>query len=91
MAKKRECTICKHYGKQTKEPNNLERTNLYDDAGNPVPVNLCRHHSVQLFQKGQKKFLVSHYKILTELISTDEPKFLEVLQATVKSNPDLIS
>lgn len=91
MSKKRECTICKHYGKATKEPEKLERTNLYDETGNPVPVNLCRNHSVQLFQWGQKKFLISHYKILTDLIASDEPKFLELLQRTAKSNSDLLS
>lgn len=91
MSKKRECTICKHYGKATAEPDNLERTNLYDETGSPVAVNLCRSHSVQLFQSGQKKFLVAHYKILTELLASDEPKFLELLQKAAKSNPDLIS
>lgn len=90
MSKKRECTICKHYGKPTPDPDNLERTNLYDESGNPVGVNLCRSHSVQLFQSGQKKFLISHYKILTDLIDSDETKFLELLQKTAKSNPDLI-
>lgn len=91
MTKKRECTICKHYGKPTEDVKNLERTNLFDEGGNPVPVNLCRSHSVQLFQKGQKKFLISHYRILTDLIASDEPKFLEVLERTIRNNLDLIS
>ncbi|MCO4755225.1 MAG: hypothetical protein KC478_12140 [Bacteriovoracaceae bacterium] len=91
MSKKRECTICKHYGKATTEPQNLEKQNLFDDAGNPIPVNLCRSHSVQLFQMGQKKFLISNYKILTDLIASDDPKFLELLERTVRANIDQIS
>lgn len=91
MSKKRECTICKHYGKPTVKPEELERTSLFDEAGNSIPVKLCRTHSVQLFQSGQKKFLISHYKILTDLIDSDEPKFLELLEKTVKVNLNQLS
>ncbi len=91
MSKKRECTICKHYGKPTVEPQSLERQNLFDEGGNPIGVSLCRSHSVQLFQMGQKKFLISHYKILTDLIASDDPKFLELLERTVRANIDQIS
>lgn len=91
MSKKRECTICKHYGRPTDSSQGLEKANLFDESGNAVPVNLCRSHSVELFQKGQKKFLVSHHRILRDLIASDETKFLELLQRTVRSNLDKIS
>jgi hypothetical protein len=84
----RECTICKHYGKKTDDPSQLERATIFDEVGTPVPILLCRSHSVELFKSGQKKFLVNHYKILVDIISSDETKFLEVLEKTVRSNLD---
>jgi len=90
MNKKIECTICKHYGNKTPE-GELERTQLYDDVGTPILVRLCRSHSVQLFKMGQKKFLLSHYKILVDIMDSDEPKFLEILESTVKKHPGSIS
>lgn len=90
MAKKRECTICKHYGRKSPESDDLERTQVYDETGAPVPINLCKAHSVELFKKGQKNFLLSHYKILIDLVASDEPKFLDVLERTVKKYPDKI-
>jgi hypothetical protein len=90
MSKKIECTICKHYGNKTPE-GDLERTQLYDDLGTPVPIKLCWAHSVQLFKVGQRKFLLSHYKILVDLMASDDPKFLDILEATVRKHPDSIS
>lgn len=90
MAKKRECTICKHYGRKTPDGDDLERTQVYDETGTPVPIKLCKAHGVELFKKGQKNFLLSHYKILIDLVGSDEPKFLEVLERTIKKNPDKI-
>ena len=90
MAKKKECTICKHYGDKTDDPDKLERAQLFDENGNPVPVQLCRSHNVELFQMGQKKFLCSHYRILVDLIDSDEPKFLAVLEQVIQANPDLV-
>lgn len=90
MSKKRECTICKHYGKETANPDQLERTQVYDETGTPVPIKLCKVHSVELFKKGQKSFLLGHYKILVDLVASDEPKFLEVLEKTVRKYPDKI-
>ena len=81
-----ECTICKHYGRKTTDLKNLERTTLYDDMGNPVGINLCRKHSVDLFQMGQRKFLMGHYRILVDILSSDEPKFISLLEKTVKNN-----
>ena len=86
MAK--ECTICKHYGKKTADEKELERATIFDEVGTPVPVILCRPHSVELFKMGQKKFMVHHHKILVDLISSDETKFLEILEKTVRSNLD---
>jgi hypothetical protein len=88
MAK--ECTICKHYGLPTQDSEQLERTSLYDEMGTGVPINLCRKHAVELFKLGQKRFLVAHYRILLEVVQSDEHKFLEVLEMTVKENLDLI-
>lgn len=90
MTKKRECTICKHYGRKTPENDELERTQVYDETGTPVPIKLCRSHSVELFKKGQKNFLLAHYKILIGLVASDEPKFLDVLERTIKKNPNKI-
>jgi hypothetical protein len=91
MAKKKECTICKHYGRKTLEDQNLEKTQIYDETGTPVPINLCKAHSVELFKSGQKKFLLNHYKILVDLVASDEPKFLEILEKTIKKFPGSIS
>ncbi len=90
MSKKRECTICKHYGEETSGATELERATLYDEVGDPVPVLLCRKHSVELFKLGQKNFLLAHYKILLEVLDTDEKKFLNILERTVRKFPDLI-
>lgn len=84
----KECTICKHYGKVTSDPEKLERSTIFDEVGTPVPILLCRSHSVELFKSGQKKFLINHYQILVDIISSDETKFLEVLEKTVRSNLD---
>lgn len=91
MSKNRECTICKHYGKATHAPKDLERCNLFDEAGKAVTISLCRHHCVSLFQLGQRKFLVSHYLILNDLISTEDKEFLELLEKTARNNMDLIA
>ena len=85
-----ECTICKHYGLKTAEPNKLEMEKLYDEDDNVVPVSLCRAHGVDLFKLGQKKFLINHYKILNGLIDSDEPKFIELLEKAYRSNLDKI-
>lgn len=88
--KKKECTICKHHGQATLCQDSLEREFIFDETGTPIAIHLCRHHSVELFRMGQKKFLVQNYRILVDLVSTDEPKFLEVLEKTVKKYPELI-
>lgn len=88
--KKVECTICKHYGDETDDSKMLERTKIFDESGNPVNIILCRKHSVELFKLGQKKFLLTHYKILVDIIASDETKFLDILEKTIKSNADKI-
>lgn len=87
---KNECTICRHYAQETPS-GELERTNLYDEVGAPVPIRLCRAHSVQLFRLGQKKFLLSHFKILVDLMDSNDPKFIDILEATCRKYPDLVS
>ena len=86
----RECTICKHYGERTEQPGELEREQIYDEVGTPINLLLCRKHSVDLFKKGQKKFLIQHYKILVDIISSDEVRFLDILEKTVRENLDQI-
>jgi hypothetical protein len=84
--KQKECVICKHYGDETPDPFKLEKTQIFDEIGNPLMILLCRAHAVELFKMGQRKFLMSHYKILVDIISSDETKFLEVLENTVRNN-----
>lgn len=86
----KECTICKHYGERTELPSGLEKEQIYDEVGTPVNILLCRQHSVELFKNGQKKFLIKHYKILVDIISSDEVKFLDILEKTVRENLDEI-
>jgi hypothetical protein len=86
--RKLECIICKHYG--TKTIGHLERAQLFDEMGSPLNVNLCRSHAVELFKAGQRKFLISHYRILEETISSDDTKFLEILEKTILNNKDQI-
>lgn len=87
-AKKNECTICKHLSKPT--VGKLERAQLFDEVGTPVSINFCRTHSVELFKMGQRKFLVSYHRILNEIISTDETKFLDILEKTIHDSIDEI-
>lgn len=82
--KKFECTICKHIGQKTN--GKLERAQLFDEVGTPISIQLCRNHSVELFKFGQKKFLINHHKILTDIISSDETKFLDILEKTIRGN-----
>ena len=88
--KSRECSICKHYGLETGQPENLEQTKLFDEGDRVVMVLLCRRHAVDLFKMGQKKFLLQHYQILNEVINSDEPKFIELLEKTYRANMDRI-
>jgi len=86
---KTECTICKHYGERSDSPE-LERATIFDDVGTAVALLLCRKHAVELFKNGQKKFLISHHKILIDIVSSDETKFLDILERVVRENLDEI-
>jgi hypothetical protein len=90
MGKKRECTICKHYGFAAPSEPNLEVSPLYEEGGELINILLCRKHSVQLFKLGQKSFLLAHYRILIDLIDSDEKKFINILDKTVRKFPDSI-
>ena len=90
MKKKRECTICKHSGLETPNSEELETSSLYEDDGTPIKILLCRKHAVQLFKLGQKSFLLAHYRILVDLIDSDEKKFINILDKTVRKFPDSI-
>lgn len=89
-SKSRECTICKHHGLETAQPEKLEKEKLFDDDDSFVQILLCRKHSVDLFKMGQKKFLTEHYQILNEVVNSDEPKFIELLDKTYRANMDKI-
>lgn len=91
MTKKRECTICKHYGRSnigSSADEQLEAGNLYEEDGEVIKILLCRKHSVQLFKLGQKSFLLAHYRILVDLVASDEKKFINILDKTVRKYPD---
>jgi hypothetical protein len=88
MSKKKECTICKHSNLVTPVGEDLENSFLYEDNGDPIRIQLCRKHSVQLFKLGQKSFLLAHYRILVDLIDSDEKKFINILDKTVRKFPD---
>lgn len=92
MDKPKLCTICKHYGIETPQEmkGHLERTQIYDEFGRVVSIHLCRKHAVDLFKTGQKRFLLSHYRILVDLVGSEEMKFIEILQKTVQRNPNNI-
>ena len=91
MERKQYCVICKHYGIHTEPETELDRANLYDEDGMSLTILLCRKHSVQLFKMGQKMFLLNHYKILVDLMDSDDTKFLQILEDTVKNNKDKLT
>lgn len=86
----RQCTICKHYGIHSEDDQELDKSQIFDENGTAVTLLLCRKHAVELFKEGQRKFLVNHHKILIDLVSSDEAKFIELLQKTVTKNLDEI-
>lgn len=92
MSKPKLCTICKHYGLETPVElrEDLEKTQIFDEQGRIVTIQLCRKHAVDLFKTGQKRFLLSHYRILIDLVGSDELKFIELLEKTVLKNPNKI-
>lgn len=80
------CTICEHYG-DDKEA--TEAGSLYDDA-QTVKILLCRTHAVELFKNGQIKFLLNHAKILSSVLDSNHPKFIDLLQSNYKKNKYLL-
>ena len=92
MAETKECTICKHIGKRSSELGDLEAGFLYNDVDHPttIRIRLCRSHSVDLFKVGQKKFLINHHHILSDLVNSDEMEFVRLLDRVVRKNLDAI-
>lgn len=80
------CTICEHYGIE-KEATESE---ILFHENKQIKIALCRKHSIELFKKGQKKFLIKHHKILFNIIDSNHPKFIDLLQETYKNNLNLI-
>lgn len=76
------CTICEHYGiKRESSENSILFHNEKE-----IKISLCTEHSVDLFKQGQKKFLISHHKILFNIIDSNNTKFIELLSETYKNN-----
>ena len=92
MSKKKVCTICKHLGHRVESEEEVEIGHLFDglNTGSPVKIRLCRSHAVDLFKKGQKRFLLSHRRILYDLVNSDEMEFIKILDKTVRENIDRI-
>ena len=80
------CVICKHL--DVVYSNNLDFNYVYGEEGSPIRVLLCRRHEVELFQMGQKKFFLNYYKILLEILDSDEAEFMRLFEKTVRSNLD---
>lgn len=85
---KKKCTICKHLGKSTKCHEELDMGYFYDGYSvlGPVKARLCRSHSVELFKRGQKRFLLNYRSILYDVINSDEVEFIRILDETVRRN-----
>ena len=92
MSKPNTCTICKHIGREMDESCTLEASFLYTNKqeAEPVRIHLCRTHSVELFKRGQKKFLLNYKRILDDLIDSDEMEFIRILDKTVRENRDYV-
>lgn len=86
MAHKCKCVICRHYGYDQDKSFDYDKASLFSEEGKEIRVTLCKVHAVELFKIGQKKFLLNHYKILVDLVDSDDIGFLEVLEETVKRN-----
>jgi hypothetical protein len=84
----RACTICKHLGKSSHSHENLDMGYLYNGQNTvfPVKVHLCRSHSVELFKRGQKRFLLNYRSIINDVVNSDEVEFLRILDKTVRLN-----
>lgn len=86
MEDKCKCIICRHYGQEKDDSDQYERSSIYSESGRELVINLCKVHDIELFKIGQRKFLTSHYKILAEVVDSNDTTFLEILEETVKKN-----
>lgn len=75
------CVICKHL--DVRLSGNLNHNFVYGEEGAPIRVLLCRRHEVELFKSGQKKFFLNYYRILLEVIDSDEVEFMRLFERTV--------
>lgn len=90
MEKKHFCVICKYNGIFHFE-NSLDRAQLYDSDGGHITITLCKSHAVDLFKRGQKKFLLSHYRLLTiDSLLDEDAGFTDLLERTVRKNYQLM-
>lgn len=78
------CVICKHLD-ETRETS-LSFNYVYGNEGVPIRVLLCRKHEVELFKAGQKKFFLNYYKILADIVDSDEVEFMRLFEKTVRAN-----
>lgn len=80
------CVICRHYGYEQDKSTDYDRASLFNENAKEVVIKLCKVHAIELFKIGQKKFLLNHYKILVDIVDSDDLNFLEILEETVKKN-----
>lgn len=80
------CVICRNYDLEYDRADTYDMCSLFNESGKEVSIKLCKVHSIELFKSGQKNFLLNHYKILVDLIDSNDNAFLEVLEETVKKN-----
>lgn len=79
------CTICKFY--DAANGNNVsDREMVFDESGNSIKVDLCRHHAVELFRMGQRKFFVNHSRIAQNIIGFDEDRLIGLMLRTASRN-----
>lgn len=78
------CVICKHLDAQN--ASKLNASHVFTEEGAKIKVLLCRHHEVELFTLGQKKFFLTYNKILLDVLNSEEVEFLRLLERTVRKH-----
>lgn len=84
MKRNRECVICSHLGDNNYSKDSLEVMSLFSEYGHEHKFLFCKNHSIELFKLGQKKFLLNYMNILADVMETNNPEFLTLLEQYVK-------
>ncbi len=77
------CTICRYIVKKYYSDVQLET--VFDEKSRAISVYLCRVHSVELFKKGQVKFLSKYAFITRMFIGFPEQKFFSLMGRVASS------